>query len=215
LTHVLVLPYRNPLLVAKAAASLDVLSGGRLLLGVAAGYLAGEFAALGADLARRHEAVDEAIRAVRAAWRGAPFDFAGTGYAARGIEQRPPPVQRPGPPIWVGGNAPRAIRRAVELGDGWLPFPAPAALAGHVRSAAIASLDDLRAGIARAREHAARIGRRAPLEIGFTPFCAAMDAAAPPAPQRLADEVAALAELGVTWCMLTVPASSRAAWCEH
>src|SRR5690606_22911643 len=152
LTHVLVLPYRNPLLVAKAAASLDVLSGGRLLLGVAAGYLAGEFAALGAALARRHEAVaeairavraawrgapplavlsvgrllpgvaaaylagelaalgadpappngavDEAIRAVRAAWRGAPFAFAGTGYAARGIEQRPPPVQRPGPPIW-------------------------------------------------------------------------------------------------------------------
>jgi probable F420-dependent oxidoreductase len=220
LTHVLVLPYRNPFLAAKAAASLDVLSGGRLLLGVAAGYLEGEFAALGADFARRNEATDAAIRILRAAWGGVPVDLEGAGFRARGIVQRPAPPARPGPapwpgpPVWVGGNSRRAIRRAVELGDGWLPFPAPARLAGHVRTAAMETLDDLRAGLAYAGEHAAAIGRSAPLEVCLVPFGYAPGAGAPPAPARLREEAAAFAEAGVTWCSLPVAASSRAAWCE-
>jgi probable F420-dependent oxidoreductase len=214
LTHVLVLPYRNPFLVAKAASSLDALSGGRLLLGVAAGYLEGEFAALGADFAGRNDASDEAIRALRAAWSGEPVDFAGAGFAARGNAQRPPPLQRPGPPIWVGGNSRRAIRRAVELGDGWLPFPAPARLAGHVRTAAMETLADLRGGIARAREHAAAVGRSAPLEVCFVPFGFTLGAGDRPEPERVRAEAEAFAELGVGWVLLPVSASTRGAWCE-
>jgi len=214
LTHVLVLPYRNPFLVAKAAATLDVLSGGRLVLGVAAGYLEGEFAALGADFAGRNERCDEALRALRAAWSGEPVGFEGAGFVARGNAQRPVPVQRPGPPLWIGGNAPRAIRRAVELGDGWAPFPAPAKLAGHVRTAAIETLADLRAGIARAREHAAAVGRSAPLEIAFAPFGFELGTRAPPAPARVRDEIGAYAEAGVTWLLLPLAGPSRAGWCE-
>lgn len=220
LTHVLVLPYRNPFLVAKAAATLDVLSGGRLVLGVAAGYLVGEFAALGADFAARNERSDEALRALRAAWTGEPVTLDGDGFAARGNAQRPTPVQRsafdgrPGPPLWIGGNAPRAIRRAVELGDGWVPFPAAAKLAGHVRTTAMESLADLRAGVARARELAARAGRSAPLEVGFVPFGFALDAARPPTPAQVRDEVADYAAAGVTWLLLPLAQSSRGAWCD-
>lgn len=214
LTHVLVLPYRNPFLVAKAATTLDVLSGGRLLLGVAAGYLEGEFAALGADFAARNESCDESLRALRAAWSGAPVTFEGRGFAARGNAQRPLPQQRPGPPLWIGGNAPRAIRRAVEHADGWLPFPAAKRLAGQVGTAAIETLADLRDGIARAREHAAAIGRTAPFDVGFVPFPFALGAPGPPAPARVAEELRGYTEAGVTWLVLPIGARTRSAWCE-
>jgi probable F420-dependent oxidoreductase len=214
LTHVLVLPYRNPFLVAKAAATLDVLSGGRLLLGVAAGYLEGEFEALGADFAARNDRCDESLRALRAAWSGEPVTFDGHEFTARGNAQRPPPRQRPGPPLWIGGNAPRAIRRAVEHGDGWLPFPAPARLAGHVRTAALETLADLRAGIASARAHAASTGRETPLDVGFVPFGFALGGPGPPSPEQLRDELPGYAEAGVTWLLLPIVAPGRAAWCD-
>jgi probable F420-dependent oxidoreductase len=211
-THVLVLPYRNPFLTAKAAASLDVLSGGRLTLGVAAGYLESEFAASGADFAARNEVSDEAISAMRAAWTGESVALAGRGFRAEGNRALPVPVQKPGPPIWVGGNSRRAIRRAVELGDGWLPFPAPARLASHVHTAALTSPEDLRAGISYAREHAAKIGRSAPLDVCFVPFGFEMGVAERGAAERLRDEAPAYAEAGVTWLATSVPAESRAEW---
>jgi probable F420-dependent oxidoreductase len=214
LTQVVVLPYRNPFLTAKAAATLDALAGGRLILGVAAGYLAPEFAALGADFERRNETCDDAIDILRAAWRGDPVDRIARGFVAKGTAQRPRPAQPNGPPIWVGGNARRAIRRAVERGDGWMPFPAEKALAGWTRTAALESLDDLRAGVAFARAHAESIGRRAPFDVCLTPFGFSLGA---PADQleRLRDELPLYAELGVTWLALTLPAASRADWCEQ
>ena len=211
-THVLVLPYRNPFLTAKAAASLDVLSGGRLTLGVAAGYLESEFAAAGADYAARNEVSDETIAAMRATWTGESVALRGRGFRAEGNRALPVPLQKPGPPIWVGGNSRRAIRRAVELGDGWLPFPAPARLASHVHTAALTSLDDLRAGIGYAREHAAKIGRSAPLDVCFVPFGFEMGVAESGAAERLRDEVPAYAEVGITWLATSVPAESRAEW---
>lgn len=214
LTHVLVLPYRNPFLVAKAAASLDVLSGGRLVLGVAAGYLEGEFAALGADFAHRNEVADEALDALRAAWRGEPVELAGRGFRAAGNVQLPRPVRAGGPPVWVGGNSRRAIRRAVERADGWLPFPAPARTAGFVRTAALETLDDLRAGVAYAREHAASIGRTAPIEVCFVPFGFAMGSGADEA-ARLRDALPAYEAAGVTWLALSVAADARGAWLER
>jgi probable F420-dependent oxidoreductase len=210
-THVLVLPYRNPFLVAKAAASLDVLSGGRLVLGVAAGYLEGEFAALGVPFAERNERADEAIGALRAAWSGECVRLAGRGFCAEGNRALPLPAQRPGPPLWVGGNSRRAIRRAVELGDGWLPCPAPVRLASRVRTAALASVDALRARIAWAREHAVAIGRSAPLEVCFVPFGFEMGVREGAA-ASLRDALASYADAGVTWLLLSLPAETRAKW---
>ena len=126
MTNILVLPYRNPFLTAKAAASLDVLSGGRVILGVAAGYLKGEFAALGVDFSERNDLSDEAIVAITRAWSEEGIEMSGQHFSVRGNTMLPRPLQQPRPPIWVGGNARRAIRRAVELGDGWIPFPSSA-----------------------------------------------------------------------------------------
>ena len=120
-THILVLPYRNPFLVAKSVLSLDVLSGGRVILGVAAGYLKGEFAALGADFEARQEVSDEAIRAMKLAWAGDDLSFEGRGFKAIGNSMGFRPVQHPHPPIWVGGNSKAAMRRAVRH-DGWYPW---------------------------------------------------------------------------------------------
>jgi probable F420-dependent oxidoreductase len=209
-THVLVLPYRNPFLVAKAAASLDVLSGGRLILGVATGYLESEFAALGVPFAERNELTDEALDALVRAWSEEGVAFEGGRFRAEGNTALPRPLQRPRPPIWVGGNSRRAIRRAVERGDGWLPFPAPPRLAGHIRTAALESVADLEKGLAYAREHAAQVGRAAPLDVCFVPFGYELYARREVEPERFRVEVARLAALGVTWLAFNVSADSRA-----
>lgn len=220
LTQVVVLGYRNPLLLAKAAATLDALAGGRLVLGVAAGYLAPEFAALGADFAHRNDAADAAIEIVRAAWRGEAFDvaggieIAGGSFGARGIAQLPRPAQPAGPPIWVGGNSRRAIRRAVERGDGWMPFPAPASLAGFTRTAAMETLDDLRAGLDYAKQHAAKVGREAPLDVCLVPFGFSRGSSGDEL-AALADQAPVYAGIGVTWLAFDLPSPSRAAWCDH
>ena len=213
-THVLVLPYRNPFLVAKAAASLDVLSGGRLILGVASGYLESEFAALGVDFAERNELCDEAIPALRRAWGESGVALAGRHFSATGNTALPRPLQKPHPPIWVGGNSRRAIRRAVELGDGWLPFPAPPRLAGHIRTAALTSLDDLSEGLAFARQHARAIGRSQPLDVCFVPFGFELFAREPVDPGRFRARVAELEAMGVSWLAINVPCDSRAEYCE-
>jgi probable F420-dependent oxidoreductase len=214
-THVLVLPYRNPFLTASAAATLDAVSGGRVILGVAAGYLKDEFEALGADFDTRNTFCDEAIRAIRGAWSEDGLHFEGTGYRAAGHTLRPKPVQKPHPPIWVGGNSRQAIRRAVELGDGWLPIPAPKKMAGAIRTASIASLDDLRARMAYAREHAREIGREKPREICFVPFGMNMNSSDDLDRATFRSRVAELEEIGVTWLTLTLPARTRAEFCAR
>jgi probable F420-dependent oxidoreductase len=214
-TNVLVLPYRNPFLVAKAAATLDVLSGGRVILGVAAGYLKSEFAALGADFDARNDAADEALRAMKLAWTQEGVQLAGRSYEARGNTMLPRPVQKPHPPIWIGGNSRRAIRRAVELGDGWIPFPTQSHSAPHLRTAAMETLADLEERLAYLREHAAAVGRTAPLEIGFMPFGADMFSKEPLDPGRFLASLRELAALGVSWVMLSVPCESRVEYRER
>ena len=124
-TDVLVLPYRNPLLVAKMAATADVMSNGRLVLGVGVGYLKGEFAALGAPYDRRGTLSSEYIRVMRELWAGAgrPVSFDGEFVRFDQVCVGPAPTSGR-VPIWVGGNAPAAWRRAAAFGDGWHPlFP--------------------------------------------------------------------------------------------
>jgi probable F420-dependent oxidoreductase len=115
LSHVWVAAYRHPLITAKAFATLDELSGGRVVLGVGAGHVEAEFGVLGVPFADRGRLTDEAIDGIRAAWA----DEFGWGGGAFG--QQPRPRQPGGPPIWVGGSSPAALRRAGQRGDGWLP----------------------------------------------------------------------------------------------
>lgn len=213
-THVQILPYRNPFLTAKAAASLDVASGGRLVLGVATGYLESEFRALGVDLDQRNELTDEALTVMKRVWSEEGLRVEGRGFEAQGNTSLPRPLQKPHPPIWVGGNSKRAIRRAVELGDGWAPFPAPRRLASHVRTASIANLADLEQRIAYARDHAASVGRAAPLDICFAPLGFELFAEKSPDPEELHKHLAELEALGVTWLALSVGCESRADYCE-
>lgn len=125
MSYVWVAPYRHPLVTAKAFATLDALSGGRVILGVGAGHVEAEFAALGVTFRRRGALLDEAIDAVVRAWTDEFPEHDGTAWQFRDLGQRPRPVQQPRPPIWVGGSTLPALRRAAERGDGWLPQGVP------------------------------------------------------------------------------------------
>ncbi|MSZ30124.1 MAG: TIGR03619 family F420-dependent LLM class oxidoreductase, partial [Actinobacteria bacterium] len=115
-TNVYIAAYRNPFLAAKSVLSLDLLSGGRAIIGVAAGYLRPEFGALGVEFDERNELLDECIDVMRKAWTEDQVAFEGEHFRSRGVTMRPRPVAQPHPPIWVGGNSKAAIRRAVERG---------------------------------------------------------------------------------------------------
>lgn len=209
LTYVYVLPYRNPFLSAKAAASLDVASGGRLIFGVAAGYLEPEFAALGVPFEERVTRTDDAIRLIRRAWSEEGLHVENSYLRAQGHTQLPHPVQRPHPPIWIGGNSRQAIRRAVQLGDGWMPMLTPAKYAGRRRTAAIETVADLAARIQLARDDAAAAGRTTPIEIAFTPSHLRYFGTPKFERQQFLDHAAELRAAGVTTLCTRVPASTR------
>jgi probable F420-dependent oxidoreductase len=213
-TNVLVLPYRNPFLTAKAAASLDAVSGGRLILGVASGYLEDEFAALGADFVRRHELTDDALVAIRIAWTGARVERAGPGYRAVGNRALPTPVQQPHPPIWIGGNSRRAARRAAQHAQGWSPFPVSAELGRRTRTAPIETPAELAARIRELRETCEAIGRREPLEVAFVPFGQGLNPRTLPDADAFCEQAQALAAIGVGWLCVGLPSPSRAGYCE-
>lgn len=120
-TFVLVLGYHHPLAIAKRYGTLDVVSNGRLILGVGSGSLEEEFELLGADFANRGAVADDAMRALRAALSAAQPAYAGDHFDFTDFLVEPHAVQEP-VPIWVGGHTARSLRRAVELGDGWAPF---------------------------------------------------------------------------------------------
>jgi probable F420-dependent oxidoreductase len=121
-TGIVILPQRNPVVAAKTFASVDRLSGGRLIFGVAAGYLHQEFAAIGAPFAERGRRTDEYIEAIRSLWCDERPVFDGRFTRFGSIQQQPPPIQSPHPPIVVGGMSDAALSRAARLGDGWYGF---------------------------------------------------------------------------------------------
>jgi probable F420-dependent oxidoreductase len=128
-SSVTILPYRNPVLTAKMLATIDVLSAGRLTVGVGVGWLEEEFLALRApDFSRRGAVADEYLRIFRLLWTQSPASFAGEFYQFEGVRCEPFPVQRPGPSIWVGGHSLAALRRCARYGDGWHPVGAIAAV---------------------------------------------------------------------------------------
>src|SRR5437899_10074626 len=128
-TSVMIVPYRNPVLTAKALATIDVLSKGRVTLGVGVGWMREEFEALGApDFDRRGAVTDEYLRVFKTLWTESPASFSGRFYRFEALHCRPQPVQKPHPPIWVGGHSKAALRRAARFGDGWHPVGANAAV---------------------------------------------------------------------------------------
>lgn len=214
-TNLLVLSYRNPFLTAKAIASLDAASGGRVIMGVGAGYLEGEFAALGADFGTRNDVTDEAIVAMKAAWTGETVAMKGERFEAAGNTMQPPPVQRPHPPIWIGGNSPRARRRTVDFAQGWSPMPLPAAGTKRTRTSAIENVDDLAAAIASMNEYAEQQGRSEPIDVNFVPFGLHMNTRKLPADDAIHEQFGALEAAGVTWVTLGFPPCDRAEYLEH
>lgn len=119
-TEVLVLPQRQPTLVAKQISTLDTLSGGRVRLGVGVGWQQSEYEALQEDFGNRGKRMDEAVQLLRAYWRDERVDYDGAHYQIEAMAMEPKPPQGADLPIWIGGNVPRALQRVGELGDGWL-----------------------------------------------------------------------------------------------
>jgi probable F420-dependent oxidoreductase len=155
-TGILVLPHHNPVLLAKSLASLDVLSGGRLIAGFGGGYVAAEFAALGVPFQKRGATTDDSLAAIRTLWTETEPVHHGRFADFAGIRFEPKPVQRPHPPIVVGGQAPAALRRAARLGDGWYGF----ALTVEQTAGIVVELRRLRD----------ELGRRGAFEISLTTF---------------------------------------------
>jgi len=166
-TSVLVIPYRHPLTTAKMLATIDVLSGGRVILGAGVGWLREEFEALGAPpFEARGDVTDEYLEVMRLAWTGEPVTFAGRHCTVRDVHALPKPVQRGGIPVWIGGHTEAALRRAGTLGDAWHPL--------GLRPPALLLPDEYAEKAKRVRGHAQAAGRdpaavaltfRAPLEV--------------------------------------------------
>jgi probable F420-dependent oxidoreductase len=210
LTNLCVVPYHNPYVLAKTAMTVDRLSGGRLILGCGAGYLEPEFAAIGQRFDDRNERFDAAIAAMKDAWSGEAVAVAASG---RTHTMRPRPVQQPHAPIWIGGNSRRALRRAVELGDGWMPFPNPASHAARRHTPELITVEQLAARLEEAHELEAATGRRL-RDVMFSPVGA--DAYGTPgwdadAFRKTVDQFAAI---GVTTLAVHIPARSRAEYCD-
>lgn len=209
--NIVVLPYRNPFVVAKSGATLDLLSGGRFTLAVGVGYLKREFAALGVAYDERTELFDEALEVIRAVWTTDDLTFEGKHFSARGITAHPRPVSQPHPPIWIGGNTSAARARVASHGDGWCPFAAPPGLAQTAGTATLDSLDKLAAGIDDLR---ARLGAAdrdpASIDIVFNNFDGGNPGDVDFNAEAYLAGVERLAALGVTWLHVSLPGDSLA-----
>jgi probable F420-dependent oxidoreductase len=205
--NILVLPYRNPFLVAKASASLHALSGGRFTLAVATGYLRGEYRALGVEFEQRNALFDEAIAVIRGIWTEDDFVYQGTNFEAKGQTANPKPT--PHPPIWIGGNSKMSRRRVARYGDGWSPFPAPRGLSETTKSPPLETVDDLRVMLDELWMLVEQEGRdRSTIDVAF-----GSSAGGDPGSDTFnADaQLAAMDELsglGVTWAGIGVPGDS-------
>jgi probable F420-dependent oxidoreductase len=213
LTNILVLPYRNPFITARAVSSLDVFSGGRFMFGMGAGYLKPEYKALGVDFDTRNDIMDEYIKAMKLAWMGEDFAFEGNGFTAVGNRMLPAPVQKPHPPLLIGGNSKRALRRTAELGDAWHPFFVPKAVTDTARTANIETDEEILEAIQYIKDHCDKIGRKDYPEV----ICSgtfSMKGSRWSA-QEAIDNFMRLKGLGIVGSGTSVMTDSRAEWCDN
>jgi alkanesulfonate monooxygenase SsuD/methylene tetrahydromethanopterin reductase-like flavin-dependent oxidoreductase (luciferase family) len=198
LSHAYVLPYRHPLVAAKAFETLDHLSGGRAIVGVGAGHVEAEFAALGVDHARRGQLLEEKLPVLIDALE---HEFVG------GVGAQPRPVQSPRPPVWIAGSTPAAIRRAAALGDGWLPQ-------GPSNAEMVARLQTMRAEQGRA-DRPMMIGHITPsLYVGTPSWDVGPDALTGP-PGDVAEQILAGTAEGVNQLQVRFRARSCEEQCDQ
>jgi probable F420-dependent oxidoreductase len=207
--NIIVLPYRNPFVLAKAIATVDVLSGGRFILGTAAGYLRSEYSALGVEFEERNDLFDEAIEVLQGIWSTDSFSYQGRHFFAQGQTANPKPVQKPHPPIWIGGNSKIVRRRVAKYAQGWMPFPAPALMARSTKTPVLENRADLGRYLDELWQLLEEAGRdRAEIDIHFhndqggAPGSDGFDADA------YREGLQGLADLGVTWCGASAPGDS-------
>lgn len=212
LTHLVVAPYRNPFLLAKAAATADRLSGGRLILGLGAGYQKSEFYALGVDMAERNELFDEALDVLPLHWSGQPFSYRGRHFDAREVIALPRPVQDP-IPVWIGGNSKHSRRRAAERAQGWMPMSGPKELSVTARTAAISSLAQLAGMITEMRDAAAAAGRADTIDVLYSYQDPSIGSPAVEA-DRHREALAEMEKAGVTCVVISHPTHARSATLE-
>jgi probable F420-dependent oxidoreductase len=211
-TNIVVLPYRNPFITAKAAATLQVLSGGRMILGVGGGYQKTEFEALGVDFHKRGALFDEALEVLRVAWSGGAVVKQGLGFNATGNEPRPAP--NPQPTIWIGGGSAKAVERAARWGDGWSPFFGAPTMTKSNQDSSIQSVEQLAEMIGRLQQLRIAQGKTGPFDFVIGPRTR-VSSAHPERRDPFLAEVDALAKVGINWCMVDLPHQSRAQYIEN
>lgn len=211
-TNVLVLPYRNPFITAKAAATLQVLSGGRFILGVGGGYQKAEFDALGVDFSKRGALMDEAIDVIRTAWSGDVVVRKGMNFDAPGNHPRPAPD--PQPPIWIGGSSDKAVERAARCGDGWCPYFVRAGQSTINKATALYTTQQLAKKIATLHELRATQGRSGTFDIAIGPP-GAPELGSRDSADRYLEQLRQFANIGVTWATVVPPCPSRQAYLEY
>jgi probable F420-dependent oxidoreductase len=209
ITAVAVVPYRGAVHTAKIAATIDVLSGGRMVLGVGAGWLKEEFEALGAPpFEARGRVTDEWLQAFKTLWTEDKPSFEGRHVSFGDIVFAPKPVQKPHPPIWVGGESPAALRRAVRYGDAWFPI-------GNNPRHPLDTVARFKAGVQRLHELAEQHGRD-PQSLGIAFYAGWYDETRTlqledgqrqiltGSPAQVAEDIAALEEQGVRDLVLSL-----------
>lgn len=211
-TNIVVMAYRNPFLTAKSAATVQVLSGGRLILGVGAGYQKSEFEALGIDFHKRGKLFDEALEVIHRAWAPGPVEYKGANFYAAGNEPRP--VPNPPPPIWIGGGSDKAVERAALWGDGWSPFYAAPTMSQLNRDTGIHTVEQLGEKIAMLHRLRGSLSKTTPFDVAIGPKARLHYGKAGGADSFL-EELNGLADVGVTWAMVEPPHPSRQAYLEH
>jgi probable F420-dependent oxidoreductase len=184
-TGIVILPQRNPLVLAKQVASLDVLSRGRLILGLGVGYLEPEFRAIGVPLADRGRRSTEYLEAMRELWTSSDPAYEGTYVSFSGVDAYPRPIRPSGPPIVIGGHSAAAYRRAQTLGNGWYGW-----------GLTVEATAEARAGLDAASATVTRPAGLGPLDITVTP---------PPGAEIDASTAAHYGDLGVDRLVVNPP----------
>lgn len=211
LSHVLILAQRHPLRAAKELSTLDLLSGGRLIVGVGAGHVPEEYELFAGGFADRGRHTDEAVSALARCFTDEFPELPGPRFPARDMGLRPRPARTPRPPIWIGGSSPAALRRTAAFGDGWLPQ-------GTRRS-------DLPEQIARIRELRGELRGDAPLDIGtiVEPLHLTTSGSGRDIPgwvlqgpaEQVAESLHELVGMGVNHLQVRFMARSADEWCDQ
>jgi probable F420-dependent oxidoreductase len=197
LTYLAVAPYRNPFLLAKAAATVDLISNERFILGLGTGYQKSEFIALGVDFDERNELFDEVLDVLPLHWSGQPFSYAGKHFNARDIAARPAPRRQI--PIWIGGNAKLTRRRVAARAQGWMPMSVAPEVATTTRTAHLDGLTEIGTAIAELKELAGDRADQLDMMVMYTDptiLQPGVDV------ERHRDQLGRLAEIGATWVSL-------------